>query len=65
MARWTTTPGELERYIGAEGVRLMRRERELCLWCSFIRCVDNVKSEQLTKGEKITQDGKSVRSLIR
>ncbi len=37
----------------------------VCIAGSFIGCVDNVKSEQLTKGEKITQDGKSVRSLIR
>ncbi len=36
-------------------------ERVLFVVCtagSFIGCVDNVKSEEITKGEKITQDGK-------
>ncbi len=32
MARWPKTPGELERCIGEESVRTIRRERELRLW---------------------------------
>ncbi len=27
------TPGELEMYIGAERVRTIKQEKELCLWC--------------------------------
>ncbi len=34
MARWPKTSGELKRYIGAESVRTIRQERELCFWCA-------------------------------
>ncbi len=46
MARWHKTPGELERSIGAESVRTIRQESELCVVCTagaFIGCVENVK----------------------
>ncbi len=47
MARWPKTPGELERYIGAESVRTIRQEKELCfVVCTagaFIGCVDKIK----------------------
>ncbi len=33
MARWPKTSGELEGYIGAESVRTIRQEKELCLSC--------------------------------
>ncbi len=49
MARWPNTHVELETCTGADDVRSIRRERELCcLVCSagtFIGRVDNVKSE--------------------
>ncbi len=49
----------MERCIGAEGVRSIRRERELrCLVCSagtFIGFVDNIKSKLITKGERMTK----------
>ncbi len=49
MARWPNTHVELEKCTGADDVRSIRRERELCcLVCSagtFIGRVDNVKSE--------------------
>ncbi len=59
MARKPKTSGELEKSIGAECVRTIRWGREFCcLVCSagtFIWCVDNVKSEKITKGEKMTK----------
>ncbi len=50
MAQWPRTPGELERYIGAESVRTIRQERQrivfvVCSAGAFIGCVDKVKSE--------------------
>ncbi len=48
LARWPKATGELERCIGAESVRSIGQERELCclMRCAgtFIRCVDNVKN---------------------
>ncbi len=60
MEKWTPkTPGELERCIGAESVRTIRQESGLCcLVCdagTFRGCVDNVKSKQIRKSEKMTK----------
>ncbi len=55
MARWPKTPGELERYIGAESVRTIRQGRELCCVMrtagEFIECVDKI--EDKTSWEKL------------
>ncbi len=58
IARWPKTPGEIERCIGAESVRTIRQKRErvvgvVCTAGAFIGCVDNVKSEWITRGEKV------------
>ncbi len=60
MARWPNTPGEYENFIGTESVRTIRQEKErvVCVVCTagaFKGCVDNVKSEQITRGEKMTK----------
>ncbi len=60
MARWPKTPGELERCIGTESVRTIRQERKIvCVVCTagaLIGCVVNVKSEKITRGEKMTKN---------
>ncbi len=48
IARRPKTPGELERYIGAESVRTIRQERVVFvvrIAGAFIGCVDKIKSE--------------------
>ncbi len=54
MARWPKTPGELQR----ESTHDKTGERVVCVVCSagtFIGCVDNVKSEKIIKGDKMTK----------
>ncbi len=60
MARWPKTPVELERSIGAECMRTIRRERELPYLGfsagTFVGGgVENVKRELITKSEKVTK----------
>ncbi len=56
MVRWPKATVDSEKCIGAESVRSIRRQRFVFVVCTagaFIGCVDNVKSELVTRGEKI------------
>ncbi len=59
VARWPKTFVELEKCIGAECVRKITRERELCVFVRrggiFIECVGNVDNEKIIEGERMTK----------